>query len=60
MSVLSRHNVRNVPELFDTAEVRLDDRPAVPFVFLHDVILEALEPAADEVSFHSHSAAVIH
>lgn len=39
-------NVGYGPELFDTAEVCLDICPAVPSALLHDVVLEAPEPAA--------------
>lgn len=38
-------NIRGVPELFYTEEVCHDERHAVWFVLLYDVILEGLKPA---------------
>lgn len=38
-------SVRNVPELFDAAQVGLDERAAVRLVLLNDVVVEAPEPA---------------
>ena len=44
----SSSSVRNVPELFDAAQVGLDERAAVRLVLLHDVVVEAPEPAGVE------------
>lgn len=38
----------SLPELFDEAEIRLDERPAVGFVLLYDVALEGLTPVGVE------------
>lgn len=38
-------SVRNIPELFNAVEIGLDERCAVWFVLLYDVIVVAVEPA---------------
>lgn len=45
--VIPRHlsNVRHIPELLTAVEIGLDERRAVWFVLLYDVVLVAVEPA---------------